>query len=298
MGRVAMRAPSRICWLACLLFSISLGACTGDTGEQGPEGPEGPQGPPGEGPDIGIEREPLGLVGRVIEPNLLQVSNGTVYLVPAVDVEALSQTPIDLFATPEETALLDNDEPIEDLIDAHSGSYERAAVENGEYRFETLPEGSHFVVWFPAADDDRHLPGGNNTRVAFPTASLVGMQMDIFVSSQPSPEATYVGSSTCMACHGLHSTTATAHNVGLQVPGVRSALQDISPWPNFDEGLDAFDPPTTLYYYDCDGAALDSSQCQVRDSPPAGTVSCGCWSASNWGPSTAGSVPSIEISRG
>jgi len=273
MGLVAMRAPSRICWLACLLFSISLGACTGDTGEQGPEGPEGPQGPPGENPDIGIEREPFGLVGRVIEPNLLPVSNGTVYLVPAADVEALSQKPIDLFATPEETATLDNDEPIEDLIDAHSDSYEQAAVENGEYRFETLPEGSHFVVWFPAADDDRHLPGGNNTRVAFASASLIGMQMNIVVSSQPSPEATYVGSSTCMACHGLHSTTATAHNVGLQVPGVRSALQDISPWPNFDEGLDAFDPPTTLYYYDCDGAALDSSKCAVRDSPPPGTVS-------------------------
>jgi predicted CXXCH cytochrome family protein len=273
MGHVAMRAPFRLCWLACFLFSISLGACTGDTGEQGPEGPEGPQGPPGEGPDIGIEREPLGLVGRVIEPNLLPVPNGTVYLVPAVDVEALSQTPIDLFATPEETAMLDNDEPIEDLIDAHSDSYERAAVENGEYRFETLPEGSHFVVWFPAADDDGHLPGGNNTRVAFASESLIGMQMNIVVSSQPSPEATYVGSSTCMACHGLHSTAATAHNVGLQVPGVRSALQDISPWPNFDEGLEAFDPTTTLYYYDCDGAAQDPSKCQVRDSPPAGTVS-------------------------
>ena len=169
MGLVAMRAPFRICWLACLLFSISLGACTGDTGEQGPEGPEGPQGPPGESPDMdGIEREPFGLVGRVIEPNLLPVPNGTVYLVPAVDVEALSQTPIALFASPEETAMLDNDEPIEDLIDANSDSYEQAAVdENGVYRFETLPEGSHFVVWFPAADDDRHLPGGNNTRVAF-----------------------------------------------------------------------------------------------------------------------------------
>jgi predicted CXXCH cytochrome family protein len=214
------------------------------------------------------------LVGRVIEPNLLPVPTGTVYLVPAVDVEALSQTSIALFASPEETAMLDNDEPIEDLIDANSASYEQEAVdENGVYRFETLPEGSHFVVWFPAADDDRHLPGGNNTRVAFPSASLIGMQMNIFVSSQPSADATYVGSSTCMVCHGLQSTTRTAHNVGLQVPGVRSALQDISPWPQFDEGLEAFDPPTTLYYYDCDGTALDPSKCRVRDSLPSGTVS-------------------------
>jgi len=256
-------------WSLAFSLTVSLAACKGEAGEPGPEGPEGPQGPPGETPDMGIEPEPLGLVGRVMQGNQRPVPGGTVYLVPAADVESLSETEIDIFASPSETAALDNDEPIEDLIDDNDGSYATASVdENGEYRFETLPEGSHFVVWFPAADDARHLPGGNNTRVAFPTASLIGMQMNIFVSSQPSAEATYVGSSTCMVCHGLHSTTATAHNVGLQVPGVRSSLQDVSPWPDFDEGLEAFEEDALLYYYDCDGDALGPSKCEVaRDDP-------------------------------
>jgi predicted CXXCH cytochrome family protein len=196
-----------------------------------------------------------------------------VYLVPASDVEELAQTPIDLFLSPEATAMLDVDEPIEDLLDANADTYERAAVDmDGVYRFETLPEGRHFVVWVPATDDTEHLPGGDSSRVSFSTESLVGMQMNVRVSSQPSSAATYVGSSTCMVCHGLHSTTRTAHNVGLQVPGARSILQDIEPWPDFDDGLAAFDNGDTLFYFDCDGAAPDPSKCSVSDSS-SGTVS-------------------------
>jgi predicted CXXCH cytochrome family protein len=226
---------------------------------------------------MGIEPEIFGLVGRVIESNLLPVPGGTVYLVPASDVEELSQTPIDLFGSPEETALLENDEPIEDLIDLNGAGYEQTTVDaDGAYRFETLPEGSHFVVWFPSPDDEQHLPGGDYSRVAFATESLIGMQMDIRVSSQPSADATYVGSSTCMVCHGLHSTTRTAHNVGLQVPGVRSILQDIGPWPEFDDGLAAFDTnTTTLFYYDCDPGTPNPSKCKIadQDQPPPVNVS-------------------------
>jgi len=61
--------------------------------------------------------------------------------------------------------------------------------------------------------------------------------------------------------------------VGLQVPGVRSDLQDISPWPDFDDGLAAFDAGTNLFYYACDSGAADPSKCSISDSPPAGTVS-------------------------
>jgi predicted CXXCH cytochrome family protein len=260
--------------LTCLVPLLAVvAACKGDTGAEGPQGPPGEPGEPGQPPGD-LEPEILGLVGRIREPNDTLVTGGTVYLVPASDVEALSQTPIDLFASPDETALLNNDEPIEDLIDANGETYEQAAVdENGVYRFETLPEGSHFVVWFPASNDAEHLPGGNNASAAFPIESLVGMQMDLRVSSQPSANATYVGSSTCMVCHGLHNTAATAHNVGLQVPGVRSILQDVSRWPDFDEALEAFDAGTTLFYYDCDSAVQDPSKCSVSDSPPVGTVS-------------------------
>lgn len=271
----AMASLRRGSWLAVLFVVVTTtGACKGDTGEPGPEGPPGEPGPPGETPGPDIEPAPFGLVGLVMEPNLALISGGTVYLVPAVDVEELSQTSINLFATPEETAMLEVDEPIEDLLDANGASYEQVEVDaDGVYRFETLPEGSHFVVWTPAADDDEHLPGGDSSRVSFSTDSLIGMQLDIRVSPQPSAAATYVGSSTCMVCHGLHSTTRTAHNVGLQVPGVRSILQDIEPWPNFDDALAVFESnSTTLYYYDCNDASLDPAKCSVDDQPPAGAV--------------------------
>ncbi|MBT8453737.1 MAG: hypothetical protein KJO40_17355 [Deltaproteobacteria bacterium] len=254
--------------------SFAMVACKGDTGEAGPQGPPGEPGEPGQPPGAGIEPEPFGLVGQVLEPNLTPVLSGTVYLVPAVDVEELAQTPIDLFLSPEATSALEVDEPIEDLLDANGADYEQSEV-NGEgiYRFETLPEGRHFVVWAPSADDDVHLPGGDNSRVSFDSDSLIGMQMDIRVSPQPSAAATYVGSSTCMGCHGLHSTTRTAHNVGLQVPGLRSILQDVEPWPNFDDALAVFDAnATTLYYYDCNEASLEPAKCSVDDQPPAAAV--------------------------
>ncbi len=278
---VPMPSFRRAAWLWLVVGALSpLAACKGDTGEPGPQGPPGEPGPPGETPGPDIDPEPFGLVGRVTEPNMVPVPSGTVYLVPASDVEVLASTEIDLFATPEATATADNDEPIEDLLDAaNSDSYEQAPVDaSGEYRFETLPEeGNHFVVWVPATDDTVHLPGGDSSRVAFTTDSLIGMQMDIRVSSQPSPAATYVGSPTCMVCHGLHSTTRTAHNVGLQVPGVRSILQDIEPWPNFDDALAAFNTnTTTLFYYDCDASTPeDPSKCkvEVNDPSPAGVVS-------------------------
>jgi len=263
-------------WLSVLLVMVfAVAACKGDTGEPGAEGPAGPEGPPGETPGPEIEPEILGLVGRIIEPNLVPVPSGTVYLVPAADVETLSETPIDLFLSPEDTEMLAIDEPIEDLLDDNGDSYEQAEVDSsGTYRFETLPEGSYFVVWAPAADDAEHLPGGDSSSVSFDTASLVGMQLDIRVSSQPGSSATYVGSSTCMVCHGLHSTTRTAHNVGLQVPGVRSVLQDVEPWPNFDDGLAAFDTnTTTLFYYDCDPGAANPSKCKVDAQDPGAGVS-------------------------
>ena len=262
-------------WLAAfVLFALVGGACKGETGVQGPAGPPGEQGPPGEVPGPDIEPAPFGLVGRVMEPNRVPVPSGLVYLVPATDVETLSETPIDIFLSPEATAALEIDEPIEDLLDTRGDTYEQAAVDaDGVYRFETLPEGRHFVVWTPAPEDGEHLPGGDSSRVSFTTDALIGMQMEIRVSPRPSPAAMYVGSSTCMVCHGLHSTTRTAHNVGLQVPGVRSILQDVEPWPNFDAALEVFDTnSTTLYYYDCNDAALGPAKCSVDDQPPAGTV--------------------------
>jgi predicted CXXCH cytochrome family protein len=251
---------------------VVAGGCAGDTGSEGPSGGAGGSEAP---PDLELERAIFGLVGRVIEPSQAPVPGGTVYLVPAADVAELAAMPINLFLSPEATAASTIDEPIEDLIDTRGNSYAQAPVDaNGEYRFETLPEGSHFVTWVPSVADQTHLPGGDYCRTAFSTASLTGMRMDIRVSPQPSASATYVGSSTCLPCHSqFQSTTRTAHNVGLQVPGVRSVLQDIRPWPNFDDGLARFDAGTTLFYYDCETSPStreDPSNCKVDVQPPAG----------------------------
>lgn len=271
MGLVVMRALLRLWWLACLLLSLTLGGCQSDTGEA-PAAERGSEAP---ADGVNIEREIFGLVGGVSEPSGEPVPRGTVYLVPAADVAELAAMPINLFLSPEATAASTSDEPIEDLIDARGDTYPQAAVDaNGEYRFETLPEGSHFVTWVPSIDDETHFLGGDYCRVAFSTASLTGMRMDIRVSPQPSASATYVGSSTCLTCHSaFRTTTRTAHNVGLQVPGVRSALQDIEPWPDFDDGLARFDAGTTLFYYDCDASPSireDLSNCKVDVQPPAG----------------------------
>ncbi len=116
----AMLIFRRGSWLSVLICaSFVIAACKGDTGEQGPEGPPGEPGPPGETPSPEIDPEPLGLVGRVIEPNMQPVPGGTVYLVPASHVEDLSEMPIDLFLSPEATAMLEVDEPIEDLLNTN-----------------------------------------------------------------------------------------------------------------------------------------------------------------------------------
>ena len=72
-----MHSFRRGSWLSVLLVTaFAVGACKGDTGEPGPEGPPGEPGEPGQPPDIGIEPAPFGLVGRVMEPNMLPVPAG------------------------------------------------------------------------------------------------------------------------------------------------------------------------------------------------------------------------------
>jgi predicted CXXCH cytochrome family protein len=255
---------------------IVLGACNDSADEQGTGGAGASGGAGGEAggsPDGGVGGEPFGLIGTITEPNGELVASGRVVLVPASEVEALAATPIDLFASPQDTALLGVDEPIEDLLDANGEDYAQADVDaDGAYRFETLPEGRHFVVWVPDDDDANHLPGGDSSQASFDSDSLIGMTMDIRVSSRPSATASYLGSSTCLGCHSLGSTARTAHNVGLQVPGVRSPLQDVGPWPDFDDALGAFDASTDLFYYDCEPAAVDPSKCKVSDQDPGAGV--------------------------
>ncbi len=216
----------------------------------------------------------MGLVGVVSDPSERVVPGGTVYLIPFEEVETLAETPVNIFLTPSETEDATNDEPLEDLIDTKGDTFLRASVDiEGVYRFETLDVDEYFIVWVPSPEDGVHLPGGDQCRAAVESTSLIGTQLDIRVSGNPTAAASYVGSSTCMVCHGLRSTEHTGHRVGLQVPSARGPLQDITPWPDFDAALDAFEDGDTLFYWDCDGESSSFSKCKVSDFPPGGTVS-------------------------
>lgn len=239
----------------------------GEAGLPGPPGEPGPPGPPGETPTTGVELEPEGLVGLVRDAPGNPIGGGAVVLVPAADVAALSETELALETDPADAAAIAHDEPIEDLLD--DDTYARAAVDaSGEYRFETIEAGAYFVVWVPDPEDSAHLPGGDRCRTALSSESLVGTQLDLRVSGVPSASATFVGSSTCMVCHGRHRATRTAHFNGLQVPGRRGDLQDTSRWPAFDDAVDAFAEGLVLYFHGCDRSATDASKCRVSDAPP------------------------------
>ncbi|MCC7538441.1 MAG: hypothetical protein IT379_19610 [Deltaproteobacteria bacterium] len=245
----------------------------GEPGEPGAPGEPGEQGEPGEPAVRPLELEATGLVGVVTDPSDAPVG-GNVVLVPSADVAALSASSLDLTEAPAVAAANGLDEPLEDLLDAHGpmgdGTYQAAAVDGeGVYRFATLAAGSYFVVWVPAAADAFHLPGGSGCREAVDVATVLGTQRDIRVSGAPGASSTYVGSSTCMGCHGRHRSMRTAHRVGISVPGVRGPMQDTTHWPEFDAALRAFESGTVLTYYDCNPT---SKRCKVRVNPAGVTA--------------------------
>jgi predicted CXXCH cytochrome family protein len=243
----------------------------GKDGAPGKRGAQGPRGPTGDAgvPVSTLQLEPDGVVGIVRDPSGQTVPGGTVYFVPAADVGALAKTPIDLSLTPQKAAASASDEPLEDLIDANAGHYTNATVgQDGVYQVKKLAAGRYFVVWIPTETDSAHLPGGSACRSALDRDSLAGTQLDLRVSGRPSESATYVGSSGCFGCHGRNRSMRTTHRLSLQVPGLRGAFQDPAAWPMLDQGVNAFDAATTLYYYDCDPSQTGEVKCSVSSTDP------------------------------
>ncbi|MFI5307282.1 MAG: cytochrome c3 family protein, partial [Polyangiales bacterium] len=213
--------------------------------------------------------EPDGIVGLVRDPSGQAVSRGRVVLVPAVDVASLAKVSLDLSLAPSDAVTFFGDEPIEDLLDQKAADYTGADVAaDGSYRIPALDTGEYFIVFQPDPNDEEHLPGGDQCRKALDQASLVGTRIDIQVSGQPSSAATYVGSTACFGCHGRQRSMRSAHRVGLSVPGVRGAFQDVSHFATFDALLARFDAGATLYYYDCDPGKSGEAKCSVADADP------------------------------
>jgi hypothetical protein len=279
-----------------LVPTLLLLACEGPIGPRGASGPQGEDGtdaparmddaggPPdaGAGADAGVHDarapedfplEPLGLVGEVVDTAGELLGSGRVVLVPADEVRALAEAPLDLSLAPAALAAALDDEPLEDVIDARGASLESAEVDaRGRYRFTTLRDGDSFLVFVPAADDTSHLPSMDATRLPRGAAALRGGRLDLRVSCTPSSEARYVGSTPCLTCHGRHDSLASAHALTLRRPGQSSYFQDTRAAPRIDEALEAFREERTLTFYDC--AARDDALplCAVSETAPTDTA--------------------------
>ena len=266
-----------VCWLVGCEGPIGPPGASGIDGQPGPQGPPGPPGGSGDAgvviiyPDGGdtLPLEPKGVVGTVRDTAGETLGMGRVVLVSAADVEALKSTPIDLSQTAEQAAASAVDEPLEDLIDRQPGPASTTVDAQGRYRFVELPEGDYFVVYAPDAADGAHLTSMDPARLARSAASLRGGRLDLSVSCTPSENARYVGSSSCLNCHGRHSALGSAHALSLRVPGRASTLQDTAGRPRLDEALSAFRAGKTLYFYDCAARTDTLPACAVSETAPA-----------------------------
>jgi hypothetical protein len=223
-------------------------------------------------PDGGPLPPAQGLIGTVRNASGVILTDGHVFLVPASRVKELAQIPFDLTLTPAEAAAATWDEPLEDVIASAPADLLSSEVDrSGQYRFESVGEGAFFIVFSPGANDATHLPGGDKSRTPRATEALRGVRIDLTVSSSPSSSARYVGSTSCLTCHGRHGVTSGAHALTLRVPKRDSVHQDSGQAKRIDESLAAFEQGKTLFFYDCAETAPsgDTRACSVRDQPPA-----------------------------
>jgi len=284
------RARAALAGLGTL--AIAIAGCEGPVGPRGEPGPPGPPGmlldagpldagaldagaldtlDTGLAPDANeLSLEPSGLVGVVTDTTGSAVLAARVVLVPASDVAALGTSAIDPTLAPSEAARSQVDEPLEDLLEsARASAYVSGTPDgSGGYRCSVLPEAAVFVVVVPAATDTTHLPGGELASAARDPASLVGRRVDLQLSTRPSDRAEFVGSSSCVRCHGRHSTFGTAHFAGLSVPGRRGYLQETDRFPDFDAALTRFVAGATLYFHDCPTGSTATGGCTISESDP------------------------------
>ncbi len=129
-------------------------------------------------------------------------------------------------------------------LDALSATSPYFAVTNasGVYTITGVAPRRYFIQAQPsAADAPTVLPGGDASRESFDIEADTSVPKDITLSQQPSPAATYLGTSHCLVCHsasGLASNQSnwkhTLHANVYRVPDVASANQDLTRLPNHD----------------------------------------------------------------
>ena len=186
---------------------------------------------------------PATVTGSVSDGSKQPVAKATVYLIPAADVVKLgSAEPINRKINSP------NDEPMEDSLAPNRDRYRKGSTDGkGNFSISNVAEGKYFIYVEPA--DKEHLPGGDLANRSMTTAELAKAPLKIAVSGKSPENATFVGSSRCLACHGDYaSIKKTMHKLGISVVGKPSGLQDPSRFPALNQGLDRLMAGVTFYF--------------------------------------------------
>jgi hypothetical protein len=182
--------------------------------------------------------------GQVTSPSGAAVTGAMVHLVPVTAMDTTTRmTASAIYAAPFPAEAYD--EPLEDAIRLQGASFPQTTTDaRGNFSIADVPNGKFFVHVTPAARDTQHLPGGDQSRRSFLADVLRGRSMAIKVSSNPSANARYVGSSNCLTCHkDQQHWNKTAHKLGWTVPEAPGRMQDFSRHPEYFDAL-AFFPST------------------------------------------------------
>src|SRR3990167_9450788 len=209
------------------------------------------------------EAQTLTVRGAVQDGSKEAVAGATVYLVPAADVAKLAKQP-----SIEIRKDGPNDEPMEDSLAAGKDKYLKGTTDrNGSFSISGVADGKYFVYVEPSDRD--HLPGGDLSNTAMAANELARKPLAIQVSGRAPDNATYTGSSKCLACHGAYGDVKkTLHKLGIAAVGKSSKLQDFSRFPGFNDGLNKLMTGTKFYFSGFD-KSRGFDKYVISEKPPA-----------------------------
>lgn len=179
--------------------------------------------------------------GQVSSASGTALVGATIHLVPVAAMDVTTRmTASSIYAAPFPAEAYD--EPLEDAIRLRGRAFPQSTTDSrGSFVIPSVPDGKFFVHVTPASNDTQHLPGGDQSRRSVSAELLRGRSMTIKVSSSPSTNARYAGSSSCLTCHkDEQHWNQTAHKLGWTVPGAPGPMQDFSRHPNYFDALQSF----------------------------------------------------------